>query len=87
MNRNNKTFYSIVMIVSILLLIFSSLFLFNCMVEYKYNIEQNYDQGNLYYTYSSRKMELDTVMWYIKAGIFYLIFIILYFGYLLINKR
>lgn len=89
MKRNNKSkvLYLLVMMVSILLLILSSLFLFNCMIEYKYNIDQNFDQGNLYYTYSSRKIELDSVMWYIKGSIFYLIFMTIFFGYLFTKKK
>lgn len=71
----------IIVIISIILLIFSSLFLLNCMIEYKYNIDNNFDQGNLYYTYASRKTELDSVMWYLKGGIIYLGFMILYFGH------
>lgn len=57
------------------------------MIEYKYNIDLNFDQSNLYYTYSSRKIELDSVMWYIKGGIFYLIFMTLFFGYLFVKKQ
>lgn len=84
---NRKLFFVMIVIISLILLVFDSLFLLNCMIEYKYNIDENFDQGNLYYTYSSRKDELDTVMWYLKGGILYLAFMILYFGYHLKKQR
>ncbi len=47
---NRKLFFVIIVIISLILLVFDSLFLLNCMIEYKYNIDENFDQGNLYYT-------------------------------------
>lgn len=51
------------------------------MIEYKYNIDENFDQALLYDTYSSRISELETVMWYLKGGILYLLFMIFFFIY------
>lgn len=84
--ESRKISYLIAVFISIVLLIWTSLFLLNCMVEYKYNIDQNFTQDQLYYTYSSRKSELNMVMWYLKGGILYLLFMILFFVYQLRKK-
>lgn len=84
--ESRKISYLIAAFISIVLLIWTSLFLLNCMVEYKYNIDQNFTQNQLYYTYSSRKSELNMVMWYLKGGILYLLFMILFFVYQLRKK-
>lgn len=84
--ESRKISYLIAAFISIVLLIWTSLFLLNCMVEYKYNIDQNFTQDQLYYTYSSRKSELNMVMWYLKGGILYLLFMILFFVYQLRKK-
>lgn len=76
-----KISYLIAALISIVLLICVSIFLLNCMVEYKYNIDQNFNQDQLYYTYLSRKSELNMVMWYLKGGILYLLFMTLFFVY------
>lgn len=79
--KGRKISYLIVILISIVLLIWTSLFLLNCMIEYKYNIDENFDQALLYDTYSSRISELETVMWYLKGGILYLLFMIFFFIY------
>lgn len=84
--ESRKISYLIAAFISIVLLIWTSLFLLNCMVEYKYNIDQNFTQDQLYYTYSSRKSELNMVMWYLKGGILYLFFMIIFFVYQLKKK-
>ena len=76
-----KISYLIAALISIVLLICVSIFLLNCMVEYKYNIDQNFNQDQLYYTYLSRKSELNMVMWSLKGGILYLLFMTLFFVY------
>lgn len=79
--KGRKTSYLIAALISITLLILTSFFLLNCMIEYKYNIDHNLDQAQIHYTYSSRKLELDMVMWYLKGGILYLFLMILFFVY------
>ena len=80
------TFNVVMLIITIAFIVFSSMFLLNCMIEYKYHIDENFDHSNLYFTYSDRKLELLSVMWYLKFCIGYFILILLYFIYRIQSK-
>ena len=80
------TFNVVMLIITIAFIVYSSMFLLNCMIEYKYNIDENFDKSNLYFTYSARKLELLSVMWYLKFCIGYFILILLYFIYRIQSK-
>lgn len=73
--RNEKILYLVIIIVSILLVIFCSLSLLNYMIEYKYHIDENFDHADLIYSYQSRKIEIETIIGYLKVFIVYLIVI------------
>lgn len=57
---------------SAIFLVYALSFLLNCMIEYKYHIQENFDHAPLYYTYLDRKIELGVVMWYLGIGACYL---------------
>ena len=80
------TFNVVMLIITIAFIVYSSMFLLNCMIEYKYNIDENFDKSNLYFTYSYRKLELLSVMWHLKFCIGYFILILLYFIYRIQSK-
>lgn len=69
-------FNIVVPIITIIFIAYSSFFLLNCMVEYKYHIEENFDQANLYLTYSDQKRELLGVMFYLKISLVYSILVL-----------
>ena len=81
MSKEKRIFYLVILITSTAFLIICGGALLDLMITYKYTIDQNFDEGNLYYTYEGRKLELDCAMWYLKISIFYLLFMILYFYY------
>jgi cytochrome bd-type quinol oxidase subunit 1 len=86
-NKKNKgKFNLIITILSVLLLVFCSLELINYMIEYKYKIEQNFDQSNLVVSYKSRKIEIELIMNYLKIFIAYLLIITGFFMYRLFHK-
>ena len=80
------TFNVVMLIITIAFIVFSLMFLLNCMIEYKYHIDQNFDHSMLYFTYSACKLELLSVMWYLKFCIGYFILILLYFIYRIQSK-
>ena len=84
--KSKITFNIIILIITIIFIACSSIYLLNCMIEYKYHIEENFDHANLYYTYSDRKWELSELMLYLKCCIAYFIFIFIYFIYQIRNK-
>ena len=69
------TFNIVVLIITIIFIAYSSMFLLNCMVEYKYHVKENFDHANLYLTYSDRKWELLGVMHYLKFSLAYSILV------------
>lgn len=88
MNTKNKiNFHLLIAIVSILLIVVCFLSLIDYMVEYKYEIDENYDQTDLIYSYKSRKVEIETITIYLKVFIVYLIVITSYFFYRLFSKK
>lgn len=84
--KGKITFNIVVLIITIIFITYSSIFLLNCMIEYKYHIEENFDQANLYLTYSDRKWELLGVMSYLKISLVYSILVLFCFIYLM-RKR
>lgn len=88
MGQKSKLSFNLLMIImSAIFLVYALSFLLNCMIEYKYHIQENFDHAPLYYTYLDRKIELGVVMWYLGIGACYLLVMILYFYYQLMNKR
>ena len=79
--KGKITFNIVVLVITMIFILYSSMFLLNCMVEYKYHIDENFDRANLYFTYSARKNELLAVMRYLKICISYFVFIFIYFIY------
>lgn len=84
--KSKITFNVFMLIITLFFIIISILFLLNYMIEYKYHIDHNIYQDNLFFTYSNRKLELQEIMWYIKFCIFYFISVLFYFIYQ-IQKR
>lgn len=79
--KSKNVFTIIVLIITIAFLVYSLMFLLNCMVEYKYHIDQNFDYADLCYTYSERKWELKELMYYLNFCIAYSTFVFIYFVY------
>ena len=79
--KGKITFNDIMLVITMIFILYSSMFLLNCMIEYKYHIDQNFDHAKMYITYLDRKTELLIVMRYLKISISYLIFIFIYFIY------
>lgn len=79
--KGKITFNVIMLVITMIFILYSSMFLLNCMIEYKYHIDQNFDHAKMYITYLDRKTELLIVMRYLKISISYLIFIFIYFIY------
>ena len=79
--KGKITFNIVMLVITIIFILYSSMFLLNCMIDYKYHIDENFDHANLYLTYSARKTELLMVMRYLKICISYFIFIFFYFIY------
>ena len=79
--KGKITFNVIMLVITMIFILYSSMFLLNCMIEYKYHIDQNFGHAKMYITYSDRKTELLMVMRYLKISISYLIFIFIYFIY------
>ena len=44
------TFNVVMLIITIAFIVYSSMFFLNCMIEYKYHIDENFDKSNLYFT-------------------------------------
>ena len=85
--RGKKIFYLIITIVSVLLIVYCSLSLFDCMIEYKYKIDQNFDHSDLVISFKNRKFEFDIIMGYLKIYIVYLLVVTSYFSYKLFSKK
>lgn len=79
--KGKITFNVVMLVITMIFILYSSMFLLNCMIEYKYHIDQNFDHAKMYITYSDRKTELLMVMRYLKICISYFIFIFIYFIY------
>lgn len=74
------------LIITMIFILYSSMFLLNCMIDYKYHIDENFDHANLYFTYSVRKWELLELMSYLKFSLAYFILILFYFIYRIRKK-
>ncbi len=85
--KDRKIGYFVIIIVSILTAIFCGLSLLDYSVQYKYQIDDNYDHKSLTTSYDQRKIEIDTIILYLKFFISYLLIITIYFLYKLFSKK
>lgn len=79
--KNKNVFTIIMLIITIVFIAYSLMFLLNCMVEYKYKIDQNFDYTDLCFTYLQSKWVLEELMCYLKFCIAYFTFMFIYFIY------
>ena len=79
--KGKITFNVVMLVITMIFILYSSMFLLNCMISYKYHIDQNFDHATMYITYSARKTELLMMMRYLKISISYFIFLFIYFIY------
>jgi len=84
---SKKIFYLIIVIVSVLLIVYCSLSLLNCMVEYKYKIDENFDDTDFVISHKNRKIEFDMIIGYLKIFIVYLMVTTSFFTYKLFSKK
>lgn len=80
-------FNLVVIAVSILILVFCALQLFNYATEYRRFITTNMEHSDLVYSYKSLKNENGIIMGYLKMFIIYLIVITSYFSNRLFAKK
>jgi len=76
----------ILMLVTIFLIIISIGIIINCMIEYKYTIDLNYNKTDIVLSMKSRSFEINSVLFYSKVLIGYFLVIIGYLWYRLKNK-
>lgn len=85
--KDRKIGYFVIIIVSILIAIFCGLSLLDYSVQYKYQIDDNYDHKSLTTSYNERKAEIESIILYLKFFISYLLIITIYFLYKLFSKK
>jgi len=74
------------MLVTILLIIISIGIIINCMIEYKYTIDNNYNNADIVLSMKTRSIEINSVLFLSKVLIGYFLVIIGYLWYQLKNK-
>jgi hypothetical protein len=76
----------ILMLVTVILIVVGVSVILNYMVEYKYNIDNNYDKTDIVMSVKSRSSEINSILFYSKVLIGYFLVIIGYLWYRLKNK-
>ena len=76
----------VLMLVTILLIIISIGIIINCMIEYKYTIDNNYNNADIVLSMKTRSIEINSVLFLSKVLIGYFLVIIGYLWYQLKNK-
>ena len=73
-------------VLSIILIAFCSFEIINYLIEYKYHIDENFDQSDMIVSYHSRKSEMDLIIISLKVFIVYFIIITIFFSYKYFKK-
>jgi hypothetical protein len=87
MNRKNKlrvfqlSSTWILMIITIVFIVINISAIINYMVEYKYNIDENFDKSDIVMSLNSRDTEISAILFYLKALIAYFFVVIGYLWY------
>jgi len=76
----------VLMLVTIFLIIISIGIIINCMIEYKYTIDNNYNNADIVLSMKTRSIEINSVLFLSKVLIDYFLVIIGYLWYQLKNK-
>ncbi len=74
------------MLVTLILIVVGASVILNYMVEYKYNIDNNYDKTDIVMSVKARSSEINSILFYSKVLIGYFLVIIGYLWYRLKNK-
>jgi competence protein ComGC len=76
----------VLMLITIFLIIISIGIIINCMIEYKYTIDNNYNNADIVLSMKTRSIEINSVLFLSKVLIGYFLVIIGYLWYQLKNK-
>lgn len=83
----NKPIYLGIIFLSILFIALRAFEVINYMLNYKYQIDQNFDQADLTITYKTRKFEIGIILFGLKVFIGYIFIFTIYFIHKLFQKN